>query len=203
MNLIKEFATPIGIFELEEYLCKNSANYVESLLESNIEGIHVLENLVQTTPDNLHKLPDFRPLVSAIQLHVDCFTEEVLGVDKNDIEISSMWSNAHRSGSKHHFHQHPNSFISGVAYVKCPPAEEIGNIIFVDPRQAKNMIQPNFKKESCVSNRILWYRPELGLLFLFPSWLEHGTDPYISSSNERRISISFNYSLKPFHYKFW
>ena len=203
MNVIMEFATPIGMFHLDKQMCLDSSKHVENLLSSNIEGIHKHAGLVETTPDNIHLKSDFFPVVNSIQHYVDKFTEDVLGVDKHDIELSCMWSNSHKSGSKHHFHQHPNSFLSGVVYVKCPPAEEIGNIVFIDPRQAKNMIHPNFKKDSCISNRNIWVKPELGLLLLFPSWLEHGTDTYISSSNENRISISFNYKLKPFHYKFW
>lgn len=203
MNVIMEFATPVGMFKIDKNLCSENAINVLNLLAKNPQGMHSHGNYVQTTPDDINNRPEFIPLVSAIQQHVDKFVEEVLGIDKNDIEISSMWSNAHKSGSKHHFHQHPNAFLSGVLYVQCPPAEEIGNIIFVDPRQAKNMVHPNFKKDSCISNRNIWVRPELGLLLLFPSWLEHGTDTYVSQSNDSRISISFNYKLKPFHYKFW
>ena len=203
MDVIMEFATPIGTFQLDKELCSQNGQHVENLLSQNPEGMHTYGNWSQTTPDNIHTRQEFLPLVKTIQERVDNFTEEVLGVDKNDLELQSMWSNAHWSGSKHHFHQHPNAFLSGVVYVQCPPAEEIGNILFNDPRQAKNMVHTNFKKSSCISNRNIWVTPHLGLLLLFPSWLEHGTDPYMSSSDQRRISISFNYNLKPFHYKFW
>jgi uncharacterized protein (TIGR02466 family) len=112
-----------------------------------------------------------------------------------DLSMSGMWSNVHAPGSKHHNHQHPNSFISGVFYPVCPDCEDIGNIIFLDPRQAKNMFQADFFKSSCISNRNIWVKPESGLLLLFPSWLEHGTDTFIGKQEDKRVSISFNYQL--------
>ena len=203
MKVLMEFATPIGIYDIDHDLCLKSAEEVEKLLQHGVEGIHSFRDMHHTTPDDLDKRPQFQNIKNAIQEHVDTFSEDILGIDKNDIELTSLWSNAHNSGNKHHFHQHPNSFLSGVVYVKCPPAEEIGDILFNDPRQAKNMIHPNFKKESCISNRNIWVRPGLGILILFPSWLEHGTEPYVSTSKEKRISISFNYNLKPFKRKLW
>lgn len=44
-------------------------------------------------------------------------------------------------------------------------------------------------------NSTLWgFRPEDNYLFLFPAWLKHSVTPNLSQ--EERISISFNISIK-------
>ncbi len=80
-------------------------------------------------------------------------------------------------------------------YPYIPECEDPGNIVFLDPRQAKNMVHADFVKSSCISNRNIWVTPQTGLLLLFPSWLEHGTDLFIISKDEKRVAISFNYQI--------
>jgi uncharacterized protein (TIGR02466 family) len=201
MDVIFEFATPVGMIDVDLDICKDYAEKVKLLLNENSNEVFSFKDRSQTTGDNLNQLADFYPMVQLINKKVNHFAEEVLGIDKNDISLSCMWSNAHNNGSMHHFHQHPNSFISGVLYLQCPDCEEIGNLVFNDPRQAKNMQYADFKKSSCISNRTIWVKPRTGLLVLFPSWLEHGTDVFVCDGKEKRISLSFNYVLKQCSFK--
>lgn len=196
MDVILEFATPIGMFYLDKDMCSNYSNAVKDIIRKGGEDVFRYRDISETTPDDLHTRMEFKPVVDQIQKHVNNFSEEIIGIDPKDIELSCMWSNAHNSGSKHHFHTHPNSFLSGVLYLQCPEADEAGNLVFNDPRSVKNMWFPDFKKKTSVSERTIWVEPMTGLLLLFPSWLEHGTDEFISNSGEQRISMSFNYILK-------
>jgi uncharacterized protein (TIGR02466 family) len=116
--------------------------------------------------------------------------------------MTGMWSNVQESGMMHHVHQHPNSFLSGVLYISIPECENPGRIHFTDPRQAKNMVYADFKKESCISSRTIWIKPTTGTLLLFPSWLEHGTEHFISNNKDDiRVSLSFNYRLTSCSYE--
>ncbi len=197
MDVIMEFATPIGMFYTsDETLTTDIYSKILALLENKNEDVFEFDHWSKTTTDDLNTKEQLLPLVDYIEKHTKNFSEEVLGIDKNNLRLSSMWANAHNSGSKHHFHEHPNAFVSGVYYPYIHECKDPGNIVFLDPRHAKNNVHADFTKSSCISNRNIWVTPESGLLLLFPSWLQHGTDPFLTDNKEnKRVAISFNYQL--------
>jgi uncharacterized protein (TIGR02466 family) len=195
-DIILEFATPIGMFYTDDKsLTTDIHKKVIDIIADPKENISELLNFSKSTADDLNNRPDFSQLVNFIEKNVENFSEEILGIRKTDLTLNSMWSNMHLNGSKHHIHQHPNSFLSGVYYPYMPECKDPGNILFIDPRQAKNMFYADFTKHSCISSRTIYITPKTGLLLLFPSWLEHGTETFVCSTDEPRISISFNYQL--------
>lgn len=191
-----EFTTPIGMFYSDEDLGNQTYNEILKIIDDEKENNFIYGAISKTTPDDLHLRKEFSNFLNFVEEKTKEFSEEILGIRKHNLIMNGMWSNVHSPGSKHHFHQHPNSFVSGVYYPLCPNCDDIGNIIFVDPRQAKNMFHADFFKTSCISNRNIWVTPKSGLLLIFPSWLEHGTDPFLGKPEDSRVSISFNYLLK-------
>jgi uncharacterized protein (TIGR02466 family) len=190
------FPTPIGIYNLlDNSLCEKYSNLILNDYRSQI--INKTSTAI-TTRDDLHNQDVFKGIIEIINPIVDDFSEEILGLEKNSLMMTAMWSNIRYSGSKHHVHQHPNSFLSGVLYLSVSESIDPGNIFFVDPRPAKNMFHGIFTKQSPISDRTWWYIPKTGVMLLFPSWLEHGTDEYLCSSNNPRISLSFNFVLNKF-----
>jgi uncharacterized protein (TIGR02466 family) len=197
-----EFATPVGMFYAEDNLSLDTNSKILRIVSDKNENNFQYGDMSVCTDDDLHLRSEFKNLLDFINAKTEEFTETVLGIKFKDFKISGMWSNVHNSGSKHHSHQHPNSFLSGVFYPFCPSdCEDIGNIIFTDPRQAKNMFYADFFKTSCISNRTIWITPKTGLLLIFPSWLEHSTDPFICKTNQKRVSISFNFRLVSCNFK--
>ena len=187
------FPTPIGVIDTEQYeLCQTYANIVLGTM-SDIDKLELETYSNWCTQDNIHTSTVFAELVKMIDDTAKDFFEDVLGIDKDDMQLSSMWSNVNKRDTQHQIHQHPNSYFSGVLYLNAPANS--GNITFVDPRPTKNMAHADFKKESAVSYRSWEYTPATGLLLLFPSWLEHGTARCRLLPTENRISLSFNYSL--------
>jgi hypothetical protein len=89
------------------------------------------------------------------------------------------WTSLHANGTHHAPHHHVDSVISGVIYVNVPKTGT-GDLIFYDPRGSL----PPFGKT-------LHIAPKSGDLVLFPGYLVHSVEPTLSS-NETRISISFN-----------
>jgi uncharacterized protein (TIGR02466 family) len=191
------FPTPVGIFDLENnVICQDYSNLVLDMYQK--ERV-VGKTNAATTLDNLHTLDNFKNLLDLINPVVAKFSEETLGLEPESLLMTAMWSNIRYSGSKHHIHQHPNSFVSGVIYLSVPnDAIEPGNLFFVDPRPAKNMMHGIYTNQSPISDRTWWYTPKTGIMILFPSWLEHGTDEYYSNSSVPRISLSFNFILNKF-----
>lgn len=90
-------------------------------------------------------------------------------------------------------HNHPNSILSGVYYLKAP--ENCGGIYFNDPRPASQMLIPPVTDFNLWTHPKVSYKPNVGTMLLFPSWLLHGVD--MNMSDEVRIAISFNIGMKP------
>ncbi len=189
------FPTPIGINSIDLEVCKQSSSFIKNLILEN-KTYADPSNRCNTTQDDLYTMEEFQPLYKLIDEQVKQYSSEVLKIENDSLEISGMWSNIHKSGSKHHNHLHPNSFVSGVVYLQIPKCELEGSIIFKDPRQAKLMSMADFTGNSAISDISWWYKPITGMILLFPSWLEHGTDQFVVDSDEVRISLSFNYVLK-------
>lgn len=192
------FPTPVAeIKNLDSNFVDTFAKEVLALM-SSANDRHLIDTLGNwCTDDNLHTLDSFSGLVSYIDQEVNVFLEEIWRADPNDFKMTGMWSNVHRSYSKHHIHSHPNSFLSGVIYLDVASGdnEDPGNLFFVDPRANSRMQQPTFREKSEITYTSWQYRPENGKMILFPSWLEHGTDPGSYSNDRLRISLSFNYTL--------
>ena len=193
MRVDELFATPIGMNLIECDRIEKYNKLLKNLFDNN--EVQISEYGWKTTEDNLHTKIEFKGLVDIISENAKIYSEDVLGVNFQDFKLTGMWSNSHSSNSRHGVHQHPNSFFSGVLYMKIPENEHPGRIFFVDPRVSKNMMFADFTKQTHVSERSWWYEPISGLLMFFPSWLEHGTKLFISNSEKERISLSFNYVL--------
>lgn len=187
------FPTPVGVIDIEDLeLCQKISNEILGLM--NDEDKVELETYSSwCTKDNLHTNPNFLELVNLIDKLATDFFEEILGVSRDDVMLSAMWSNVNQRGSQHQMHYHPNSFFSGVLYVDTP--EGSNKIMFVDPRPSKNMVQADYKIDNEYASRAYQYLPETGLMLLFPGWLEHGTAKCQLEKGINRISLSFNYTL--------
>jgi uncharacterized protein (TIGR02466 family) len=187
------FATPVQLIDIEnDDVCDFFANFIETLVNDSME-FSKFSSI--TTKDNLYEYEEFSPLVTLIKNQMNEYSRNVIGLSDDVLFLSAMWSNIRNSGTKHHVHQHPNSYLSGVLYLKVPESSQVGNIFFVDPRQAKNMMYGKYDKVTSMSERTWWYTPKKGAMILFPSWLEHGTDDFYSETDEKRISVSFNFML--------
>ena len=120
---------------------------------------------------------------------------ETLAQDKvQQMVIESMWAVSQWAGDFNPAHMHDGD-LSGVFYTKMPAsidkereAEDhypsVGDIVFMcgDPKT--------------FSGHKLQHPPEVGDIFLFPSWLTHMVYPFRTPNEERR-SVSFNLRLIP------
>ena len=97
-------------------------------------------------------------------------------------ELNSLWVNIMPADCYHAFHIHPNSVVSGTYYVKVPKGSSPLRI--EDPRAGLFMNCP----PRAIQKDLY---PKSGEVILFESWLRHEVPPH--SSEESRVSISFNY----------
>jgi uncharacterized protein (TIGR02466 family) len=135
-------------------------------------------------------LPQMQPLVNEINNRLEQLRNVVNFIDEVVLKIESMWININHRYSYNSLHIHPNSYISGVYYVKTP--ENSGELVLRNPSNIQSMFTPSSVIKSFNEfNSSKWtISPEVGKLVLFPSWIEHEVTQNLS--NEDRISIAFN-----------
>ena len=111
----------------------------------------------------------------------------------------SYWYNVNRRYNYNSAHMHPDSYLSGVYYVKVPA--DSGRIVF--DRSQTEADRMTFQTQWFLNNSITvdnprintehWFVPEEGMLLMFPGHLTHGVEQNLSSDeDDRRISLSFN-----------
>jgi uncharacterized protein (TIGR02466 family) len=107
-----------------------------------------------------------------------------MGYLLENFQITQCWANKATFGESHHFHSHPNSFLSGVFYLQ----QGGGDIYFgLNQHQA---FKPLIFTQNPFNSEAVAITPEDGLLVLFPSKTYHSTAGNASLTN--RYSISFN-----------
>ena len=120
-------------------------------------------------------------------------TEYIKQFNKNyKIELSNFWINCNNKNDYNLLHNHQESNISGVYYIKVP--ENSGRIVF----QNGDLTKMNSKNQFYFDDANFYSRYFIPVyqydLILFSSETLHYVEP--NRSNEERISVAFNLILK-------
>ncbi len=108
---------------------------------------------------------------------------------KNKLYLDNFWFNINRYKDFNLEHDHPNSILSGVYYVKTP--KNSGNLIFKNNNNRHLYLPDDCLIEYNTLNSSSYFLPpQENCLHIFPSWLPHYVEPNLSE--EERISFSFN-----------
>lgn len=193
MNLDNIFNTPI-FYDTLNYKSKDLEDFCSRLYgmsdgrkksnklgwqSEDVQNEEELQNLIILINEKLKQIHSYSNLKNNCKLVVD-----------------NIWININSKYSYNDKHIHFKSFYSGVYYLQVP--ENSGNIQFTNPSNLqrifievyKNYIQ-NFNGFTAQN----WvFKPQKDLLLLFPSWIEHSVNQNLS--NENRISIAFNTTIK-------
>ena len=106
----------------------------------------------------------------------------------------TAWANINRRGHYNNIHTHPTATWSGVYYVdhgESNPNAEGTAIHLYDPNPARtNIFFPD------LPGGTFRFKPEPGLMILFPSYVPHAVPPH--QGDRPRISIAFNLRKEPF-----
>jgi uncharacterized protein (TIGR02466 family) len=188
------FPTPVWHFTIDNHQQLNTILLQEIAEEkqrdrqgerlSNILGWHSASNL-----HHRDRFGEFTQIIHANVLEVANFLQWDL--QKFSFNISTCWANINGKFASNSIHNHPNSILSGVYYLKAP--EDCGGIYFSDPRPAARMLNPPVMEFNLWTLPKVSYKPHEGTMILFPSWLLHGVDT--NMSEESRISLSFNIGM--------
>jgi uncharacterized protein (TIGR02466 family) len=129
-------------------------------------------------------------LVNTINIEIQN-AHESMGYNSNlQSSIQSSWINVNDKYSYNLKHTHPRSLFSGVYYVQVPEGNS-GDIVFYRENYMLNYIPPYIVKDwNNINSSTISIKPKVGMLLIFPSWLEHSVTTNLT--NQDRISISFN-----------
>lgn len=114
-----------------------------------------------------------------------------IGPERSSGELdATAWANISRAGDYHQPHFHPGNDWSGVYYVATgndgSESSRSGCIDMLDPRSGVGMMHtPGLPYTGTVQ-----FKPQPGMILVFPSWLVHYVHPHEGSSE--RISIALN-----------
>jgi uncharacterized protein (TIGR02466 family) len=102
------------------------------------------------------------------------------------LKLDNSWINIQSKKSLLIKHSHPNSIISGVLYLKAD--KNSSPLHFYNPNPFLSFI--DIKNITGINSPTYYVTPATGSLFLFPSWLLHGSEKL--NNSKERIALSFN-----------
>ena len=116
------------------------------------------------------------------------FSDEVLEYD-NDYDITTSWFTKSSEGQFSTFHNHKNSFWSGVYYYG-DYDDKSSNIEFSSPLAIYQQYELNVRNPNAVNSILSYIKPRSKSLILFPSYLAHRIGEHRSKIT--RHSLAFN-----------
>ena len=114
--------------------------------------------------------------------YVDLIIQEIktdfYAATEERIEVINYWGHIHEKNMSTSLHNHDNSYVSVVVYLKIPKGS--GSIVFF----------PRFNQYDNAAYASK-FQPEEGEYYIFPGYLDHAVTR--NMSDEKRISLSFNF----------
>ena len=175
------FPTTVAGFELGRDLSEVEREYLFNLeTRPNAGNTTSIATDVLDQPE-LHSLTEF--LNNSLQ---EYFNAVYVPKYNAKLSITQSWVNYTQPGQFHHKHNHSNSLISGVFYIKAKKETDKLHFFKEDYRQIK-IVTKDFNLHNSQS---WWLASETGTLYLFPSSLTHMVEQV--KGEDTRISLSFN-----------
>ena len=134
----------------------------------------------------------FADLKRLLDRHARRFTETLLFDLAASLRLDSLWVNVLKPGGAHTGHVHPNSVLSGTAYVTVPPGSSA--LRLEDPRLPLMMAAPKPRADAPeTARRFVSVEPQPGSLLMWESWLRHEVP--VNRAKQPRISIRLQLQL--------
>lgn len=187
INFIEAFPTVIARVDLsKEFDFKQIENFLSNIsLEDHFMLLNGKSSFMSPNQGlGLLNTKELESLKNKLQILVDEYSDEI-GIEKTPINYS--WHSVMNENSTLLTHRHEGSVVTGALYVN---AEEGSSpLTFETPLSSFRMCE-KVVKDTDYSSRGIHVSCETGILYLFPSWLRHGS--ILKNYNNNRIVISFN-----------
>ena len=181
------FSTPIWIAEVKNFL-DNTIQVTDEYIKN---ADKILKNKLKDEPDWKKKLGDF-----GLSKHSESFSNDKriselvqfigarsfdflkwqgFDLKNHSLHFTEFWVQefSKRGGGHHDTHIHWNQHISGFYFLKC--SEKTSYPVFHDPRPSAEMTKLPFinQKDITLGSNQIHYRPKVGTMMIFPSYLPH------------------------------
>ena len=167
-----------GLEEFKQHIKSNGKNHEHSLAVNGVSSHGGWDPLRDKVSE---------PMLTTFQQCCNHFSDKI---GNWPVVISGGWYNILPKGGFTERHRHESSVISGAFYVELP-AGDFGNFYVVSPLQPYMMCVHNIK-ETPYGQYFHDVPIKEDHLYLFPSWLEHGSR--VNKTEHDRITVSFNTS---------
>ena len=174
------FPSTVCFFELGRDLTKKEMSFIMKQKQKPNEGNKTSIN------STLLKSKTLKGLNSFIEGSFKEYATNILRIKNNvTLDITQSWANFTKKGEFHHKHNHSNSFLSGVFYVKAK--EDTDKIIFF--KEGYNQISLETQDFNVHNSDSWFFTVKSNQLAVFPSSLTHMVPP---TDTEERVSLSCN-----------
>ena len=168
---------------------KEKIDWFDSYLENSNENGESMDYLGFVS---MHHDPRFEMVFYDIANAVKKYLES-LGIDSTKIcvNITKSWFNVSNNEARNPIHEHSESHYSMTYYPHIASGME-KNLVFYDKPVSSNepymsFLQNNVHEWNHVNSRSVEFVPQVGDIFVFPSWMEHETG---NTSDDKDISIN-------------
>jgi len=182
MQTVHLFPKVIGLFDLNRDLTNSELTTI------NLNLDELLKNRENSISKNKYVLND-PSLLNLKQFMDNSLNEYLQNVleENTQLRITQSWLNKITDGEHHHAHCHPNSYLSGVFYIK---TDDDDKIMFFSNEPRNNYYEPEFKNWNMINAKSWWLPTPQNSLLIFNSDLFHSVPP--QPHNNDRVSLSFN-----------
>ena len=114
----------------------------------------------------------------------------------DNIHIAQCWLVSQYKNEYNPWHKHSGNF-SAVMYLKIPEGmNDFMDKEYNDHYPASGLIQFMYGEAQDFRSDTLMCKPEVGKMFLFPSWLRHSVYPFYCEGERRSLSFNAYYKVK-------
>ena len=185
MNFYSPFGPMIAEFQLPPALIEQINHHANEIV---IEG----ESMEFILPADIVFSNGEQSLAIFLESLAVEYVKTIEGGNVQRTQLDTAWivSQYENTASPMHFH---SSDISGVLYLK-EPAIDLNeeNKSYLEGRKAGQINFMSGGKQG-LSKSLISFKPKVGMGYIFPGWLLHGSEPFIGS-RERR-SLAFNLTI--------
>lgn len=182
-NIGAIFPTIVVGYENENYLSMNS----KLLKLANEEEFYPSKygyDPEQTKDNHLENREEYSEFYSWVQTCLDDYKEH-FNLQTEGLRISLSWMNKGTQYTEHRAHYHPNSLISGIYYISDSPSPTYFECPVTVKRTGVVVIS-----QSALDHNVWTCPAKAGELVLFPSWLEHYTEPQPFDGHRYTLSLN-------------
>lgn len=188
---------PTCVFSMKSFLTMDQSKDIESYILNNVDDLKLKShtaiegkgmsshnfgvNFLDDIKDNVSSCKNIKHEIFKVMKEYENST----GLLIND--ISNSWFNIQENGSELLEHSHPLSIVSGSIYINVD--QDSSSLHFSNPNPYNNFQEISHYTEYTFRN--YWFKPEIGQLLLFPSWLRHGSNREVNNT-PNRIVVGFN-----------